>query len=155
MNNNNTRNQSKQAITTDSDFTYLKPKATYLGRSNVPLNFYELAEYPGEVRFTVGFDDETGEHHLLGNGILTVDKTEGSFAYGPELQFHLRFTEPLTEKDVRAVNNGHNRIEICMGETEGLNFLWDALRGYEKLPKPSNHNLKRQLTEKSNLAEIL
>jgi hypothetical protein len=123
--------------------TELKPKATYYGKSNVPLDFYELAQYPGEVRFTVGFDDKTGEHHLLGNGILTVDKTEGSFAYGPELQFHLRFTEPLKEKLERAVNNGHDRIEICMDETEGLNFLWNALRGYERLPKKPEMSVKK------------
>lgn len=113
----------------------VEAKAVYYGKSDVPLKFYQLAEYPGEVRFTIGYDDERGEHHLLGDGILTVDKTEGSYAYGPEIQIHLRFTTRLKEKLERAINNGHDRIEICMAESEGINFFYNALVGYQKLPK--------------------
>ena len=130
--------------------TQLKPKATYYGKSNIPLDFYQLAQYPEPVRFTVGFDDESGEHHLLGNGILTVDKTEGSYAYGPELQIHLRFTEPLKEKLARAVNNGHDRIEICMDETEGLNFFSRALRSYDYLPNPETKKSPRRQSGNGN-----
>jgi hypothetical protein len=118
----------------------MEPKAVYFGKSDMPLKFYQLAEYPGPVRFTVGYDDDQGEHHLLGDGILTVDKTEGSYAYGPELQIHLRFTTQLKEKLERAVNNGHDRIEICMSEAEGINFLYDALVSFQKLPTGSAGN---------------
>jgi len=114
----------------------MQAKAVYHGKSDIPMQFFELAQYPGTARFTIGYDDEKGEHHLLGDGILTIDKTEGSYAYGPEIQIHLRFTTRLKEKLERAINNGHDRIEICMAEDEGINFFYNALMGYQKLPKP-------------------
>jgi hypothetical protein len=116
----------------------MKAKAEYFG-----IKFYELAKFPFPVRFTIGYDDEKGEHHLMGDGILTVDKTEGSYAYGPELQIHLRFTGKLMEKLERAFNNGHDRIEICMAENEGINFFYNALMGYQNLPKPRDNTTSK------------
>jgi copper homeostasis protein CutC len=57
----------------------------------------------------------------------------------------LRFTTKLKEKLERAFNNGHDRIEICMSEAEGLSFLYDALRGYENLPKNTTSKPRRAM----------
>jgi hypothetical protein len=122
----------------------VKAKAEYFG-----MKFYQLAEFPGSVRFTIGYDDEKGvEHHLLGDGILTIDKTEGSYAYGPELQIHVRFTTELKEKLARAFNNGHDRIEICMPVSEGLSFLYNAMMGFEKLPRGKVSEKQQRAIEK-------
>jgi hypothetical protein len=128
----------------------MKAKAEYFG-----IKFYELAKFPFPVRFTIGYDDEKGEHHLMGDGILTVDKTEGSYAYGPELQIHLRFTGKVKEKLERAFNNGHDRIEICMAESEGINFFYNALMGFQNLPKPQDNTASKPRRAMEKVADFV
>ena len=102
-----------------------KAKADYFG-----CKFYELAKIEQPIKATVSY----GDKRILFEGTLSIDQTEGSYAYGSELQIHLWATEQPKEQE-RALNNGYARIEICMPVTEGLSFLYDSLKSFQGPPE--------------------
>lgn len=106
-------------------------KADYFG-----CKFYELAKIEQPIRATVSY----GDKRILFEGTLSIDQTEGSYAYGPELQIHLWATDQPQEQ-TRAFNKGYARIEICMPIGEGLSLLHDSFVQFYEAPK-KNVNAK-------------
>ena len=79
-----------------------KKKRDYNG-----LTIYELVSHP-VTHATVCVGDE----HQKWTGTFTIDRTEGSYRYGDEVQFVVWSREPPKLKWERAPNSGYYRIEI-------------------------------------------
>jgi hypothetical protein len=91
--------------------------------------FPNLATYKGLVTVTVSYNDPETKREIrltFKDMNLDIDKTDGSWKYGPELQIHAWNSEPPIV-EVRAVNNGYSRIEVPMYVAKGQQLLKDAL----------------------------
>ena len=86
------------------------------------LTIFELASYPCSHATVC-----SGEEHQKWSGTFTVDRTEGSYRYGDELQFVVWSREAPRIKMERAVNDGYYRIEICIPEQDAVRLLEEAL----------------------------
>lgn len=94
-----------------------KRKKDYFG-----LTIYELASHP-VTHATVC----SGEEHQKWTGTFAIDRTEGSYRYGDEVQFVVWSTDPPKIKMERAPNDGYYRIEICIPKQEAVRLLETAL----------------------------
>ena len=86
------------------------------------LTIYELVSHPVTHATVCG-----GAEHQKWTGNFTIDRTEGSYHYGDEVQFVLWSTEPPRIKMERAANDGYFRIEICIPQDEAVQLLETAL----------------------------
>ena len=94
-----------------------KKKREYNG-----LSIFELVSHPVTHATVCG-----GAEHQKWTGNFTIDRTEGSYRYGDEVQFVLWSTEPPRIKMERAANDGYFRIEICIPQDEAVQLLETAL----------------------------
>ena len=109
-----------------------KEKKEYNG-----LHIFELVSHPC-THATVC----TGNEHTKWKGQFTIDRTEGSYRYGNEIQFVVWSRDPPIIKNERAANDGYYRIEVCVPEDVGVRLLEDALmRVYNK------RRLEREATQ--------
>ncbi|MFC1486617.1 hypothetical protein ACFLRN_02865 [Thermoproteota archaeon] len=86
------------------------------------LSIFELASHP-ITHATVC----SGAEHQKWTGTFTIDRTEGSYRYGDEVQFVVWSLEPPKIKMERAFNDGYFRIEICIPKENAIHLLEDAL----------------------------
>ena len=93
-----------------------KKKRVYNG-----LQIFELVSHP-VTHATVC----SGAEHQKWIGTFTIDRTEGSYRYGDEVQFVVWSREPPIIKSERAPNDGYYRIEICIPESEALELLEES-----------------------------
>jgi hypothetical protein len=138
--------------------TELVPKKEYFG-----CKFYELGKTESQVNsITIAFPELTIEGHTFHDvrisvpaSKVSVDLTEGSYRYPKEIQIHTwSWGKPKVE--VRALNNGHIRIEIPMSVDQGLGLFYDALGNFETVPESvTTSKPMHVLTGKSNVAELL
>ena len=89
--------------------------------------FYEMVSYP-VTHATVC----SGAEHQKWTGTFTIDRTEGSYRYGDEVQFVVWSREPPVLKSERAPNGGYYRIEICIPKENAIHLLEDALTRLNK-----------------------
>ena len=94
-----------------------KKKRDYNG-----LSIYELVSHPVTHATVCG-----GAEHQKWTGTFTIDRTEGSYRYGDEVQFVVWSHEPPKIKMERAPNDGYYRIEICIPEERALELLEEAV----------------------------
>lgn len=120
-----------------------KQKRDYFG-----LTIFELVEHP-VTHATVC----CGEEHQKWTGTFTIDRTEGSYRYGDELQFVVWSHEPPTIKQERAINDGYYRIEICIPQQEAVSLLETALHRIYEAEKERLASLPEVTV--SNIAELL
>ncbi len=85
------------------------------------LTIFELVSHPVTHATVCG-----GAEHQKWTGEFTIDRTEGSYRYGDEVQFVLWSREPPKIKMERAPNDGYFRIEICLPESVALELLEEA-----------------------------
>ena len=94
-----------------------KKKREYNG-----LTIFELVSHPVTHATVCG-----GVEHQKWTGNFTIDRTEGSYRYGNEIQFVLWSQDPPKIKLERAPNDGYFRIEICIPQEEAVQLLETAL----------------------------
>ncbi len=85
------------------------------------LSIFELVSHPVTHATVCG-----GAEHQKWTGTFTIDRTEGSYRYGDEVQFVVWSREPPKIKMNRARNGGYYRIEICVPEDKALELLEEA-----------------------------
>ena len=86
------------------------------------LHIFELASYP-----TTHATSCNEKEHRLWSGTFFIDRTEGSYRYGDEVQFGLWSRTPPKIKQSRAANDGYYRIEICLPKEDAIQLLEMAL----------------------------
>jgi hypothetical protein len=130
----------------------LNPKAEFKG-----CKFYELA-LANNVRVKVEFGKQTvkalkmflREHpdvEQLRIGFImnvTLDQTEGSWAYPDEWQLKAWAEKPNAEIEYRVQDqNGYDRVATYMPQAEGQNFFFNAFLNSQKLPMPHNNTASK------------
>jgi hypothetical protein len=141
----------------------LNPKAEFKG-----CKFYELA-LANNVRVKVEFGKQTvkalkaflrqhpdAEQLRIGFIMdLSLDQTEGSWAYGDEWQLKAWAEKPNAEIEYRVQNqNGYDRVATYMSRADGQNFYFNAFLNSQKLPKANTASKARDARSIEKVADF-
>jgi hypothetical protein len=90
-------------------------------RSYKGIEISELSTSGIPVEGTIAF----GNRRVVFKGLVTIDKTKGSWKFGEQIQFVLWTKDPVRIEE-RADNDGYNRIEIALPLGMGKRMLKEA-----------------------------
>lgn len=91
------------------------------------VEIHELATSQVPVEATVAY----GNKRLVFRGLCTVDKTQGSWKFGEQIQLVL-WTKEKVKVENRAENNGYNRIEIALPKEIGIRMIQEVAEGIKQ-----------------------